>query len=264
MPSSLRPTDHIHASAHTPRGLSIQTKVAEYELQNVLQAMNVLIPNAVVIDVYNQLNKAKGTKGNSFSITEIKSQVNKSAAAIEDNIKRSCRKKLFADRDFYFVLLFFCGGIFSLAAFIGYNQLKPEAISTLVISNTLCFFLSAMKSVILIPLEAYRVKSRTRKHTEILRKFVLAHSAAYTADITSAFDHQLVNNDSVFVNLLTYIEKKVYDGNPYGFLTKRDLDQLLLSAIGNDFDAQAADEIMALVDTDKVSVNARTDALHPF
>lgn len=64
------------------------------------------------------------------------------------------------------------------------------------------------------------------------------------------------SRSSFIQELLTYIGEMIYNRNPQVVvLTKRDLEILLLKELGDSFNSRVLDDIMSIVDNDKVSLN---------
>ena len=90
---------------------------------------------------------------------------------------------------------------------------------------------------------AYAESKKEKEHNKATRPSAL--------NVDKSFSSQ-----SSFIQLLTYIEEKIYNRNPQVVvLTKRDLENLLLKELGNSFNSRVLDAIMSIVDKDKVSVN---------
>lgn len=260
----------IFLIAEAPVGISVQRKLTAYELQNVLQAMNVLVPNNVIISLYADVNKTKkADKANEYRLTiaEIKEYLNESNIShIKENIVMSCITRLAADLDFFFAFSWFLGGI-CLVAGASLPGLSEDTVKNLYLLNSLSFVISSGYKSFIMPIDEYKRQVRTQNHTLLFKRKMLENSASFYTErkfmsmmMAGKVGHQRQDEineyeDSEFVKLLIYIERKIYDGNHHGVLTRRDLDLLLLQSLGNSFDACTADDIMAAIDMSNVGIN---------
>ena len=252
-------------------GISVHRKLTEYELQNVLQAINVLVPNNVIISLYADANKnKKADKANErrLTIAEIKEYFNESNIShIKENIVTSCITRLAADRDFFCALSWVLGGI-CLVVGASVPDLSEDTVNNLYLFNSICYVISCGYKSFIIPIDEYKRQGCTLNHTLLFKTEMMEKSAAFYTDsqFTKSMrmmgkaghqqqDETNESEDSEFVKLLIYIEKKIYNGNPHGVMTRRDLDLLLLQSLGNSFDACTADDIMAAIDISNVCIN---------
>ena len=87
---------------------TVDTKLTEFEFQNVLQAMNVLIPNEVVISIYAENGKNAGGR---LTISEVNDYLDKGIGYEDDLTVLSVVKWLLVDKSFWFIFPWFIAGV---------------------------------------------------------------------------------------------------------------------------------------------------------
>jgi hypothetical protein len=87
-------------SITSPKDLSIHTQLNAFEFQNVIQAMNVLIPNDVVLALYAQAGHPKDGEP-TLSISQINDFLDTSIGYDDDLSFSTVCKALFIDVNFF-------------------------------------------------------------------------------------------------------------------------------------------------------------------
>ena len=251
----------------TPKGLSIHTQLTAFEFQNVIQAMNVLIPNEVVIAMYAQASQDKGTNDATdgeptLSISQINDFLDTYIGYDDDLSFGTVCKALFKDLNFLRMefLWFVAGTLLTVNACGGaLETLTDNASANISLLSTLCYFIPGSYGSWWFPVEEYRAKVSSEELTVQFRDKMLENAAIYAKakDLSESIDPSgkgaSLSSQSTFVQLLVYIEEKMFHGDPTSTMTKRDLELLLLRELGSSFNSRVLDEIMLTVDRDNVS-----------
>jgi len=254
--------------------VSIYTKLDVFQLQNVLQAMGVLIPNDVIISLYARASK-KDQDNSTLSFADLNYFLKNSVRVgnKEDHSTKNVLKNLLALKNLGIdgfvwdtVLWVIAGVVLVVVSFTNGTILDPIRKNMGLVVST-CYGITGGKFVFGFPLKEWNAQVNIEKLTIQFKEAMLRNVAAY-AESKKEKEHNKAtrpsalnvdksfSSQSSFIQLLTYIEEKIYNRNPQVVvLTKRDLENLLLKELGNSFNSRVLDAIMSIVDKDKVSVN---------
>ncbi len=256
----LRPINGPSLSKRNPT-TTVDTKLTEFELQNVLQAMNVLIPNELVISIFAK----NGNKGKPLTISEVNDYLDKDIGYEDDLTVMSVVKWLLVDSHFWITFFWFVAGVCLVVPSVFEKSLPGTVATNFYLASSISYLIPGARFLIFFIIDEYKAQVQTEKLILEFRDAMLGNSAAYYASVQASFatgkkasivrrNTQNAGEQSVFVQLLVYIEEVLYGGKANGVLTRRDLELLLLKELGSSFSARTLDDIMAVVDTDDVSL----------
>jgi hypothetical protein len=255
----------------SPKDISIHTQLNAFEFQNVIQAMNVLIPNDVVIALYARAGLQGDERsrdidpkdgGPTLSISQINDFLDTSIGYDDDLSFFTVCKALATDEEFLFssFLWFIAGALLTIGACgSALDTIPSEARKNLGLLALLCYFVPGMKYCFGFPVQEYRAKVASEELTLQFRDKMLKNAALH-AKMKDQSEHidpsskgVSLSSQSTFVQLLVYIEEKMFHGDPTSTMTKRDLELLLLKELGSSFNSRLLDDMMLIVDKDNVS-----------
>jgi hypothetical protein len=139
------------------------------------------------------------------------------------------------------------------------GTLTANAKTNIGLLSTLCYFIPGSYGSFWFPVQEYRAKVASEELTLQFRDKMLKNAALH-AKMKDQSEHidpsskgVSLSSQSNFVQLLVYIEQKIFHGDPTSTMTKRDLELLLLRELGSSFNSRLLDDMMLIVDKDNVS-----------
>jgi hypothetical protein len=241
-----------------PQGqVFIDTKLNVFQFQNVLQAMGVLVPSDVVISLFAKAAK-KGEDSSVLSIPQLSVFLNKSLCMDEDS-KRGVAllknlealKNLGIDGFYWDTMLWVIAGTLLVLSSFTNGIIADSIRRNMNLVASTCYIITGGKFVSRFPIKEWNARVNSEQLTMKFKDAMMKNAEEYTKAKEEASTSATV---LTFVQLLTYIEQQIYGGKLKSYLTKRDFEMLLLKELRDSYDSRALNDIMAIVDTDNVSL----------
>ena len=241
-----------------PQGqVFIDTKLNVFQFQNVLQAMGVLVPSDVVISLFAKAAK-KGEDSSVLSISQLSVFLNKSLCMDEDS-KRGVAllknlealKNLGIDGFYWDTMLWVIAGTLLVLSSFTNGIIADSIRRNMNLVASTCYIITGGKFVSRFPIKEWNARVNSEQLTMKFKDAMMKNAEEYTKAKEEASTSATV---LTFVQLLTYIEQQIYGGKLKSYLTKRDFEMLLLKELRDSYDSRALNDIMAIVDTDNVSL----------